>query len=534
MNPDLTAYEAFEKARGLVQTMKGEVQVQLKLAVSAFINQDEKLARRVIEREDYIDNLYVQLESEIFLVLRDTANPDEIAFLRTSLKTAKGLEKIADHAENIAKQALHMCCVRKTELSIDFAYLYRQARKGIDLAVKGFLSQDIELANRAAHIEKILDNAYSDHLNRLLDLADRQPVDTRSLVTQMFASKYLEKIGDIILDIAEEVLSFISGERLKITSYAEMNRIFESRNAKEAHLVGIWGTRSGSRIYKVETEEEDRFIYKEGTARKIRKEAEKLKRWREIDPDIVSEVVETRRRGRRQILVTTYVPGFTLQEILQGDNWDLKEKAVRRLLSKLLRIWSNTLRKRKVPFEAMQEMRERMDSVYSIHKPFRKLHRRPVDFCGLVHPSLDEIFNWLEAMSARLRCPFSVYAHGDLNNDNIVYEIEKDAIRFIDVNRSLHGDYLKDISVLLVSNLRMKRISDHQQEDAERLNGLITAFARDFAGRHGDELFEERLLVLTARSLITSTRFVGDFAMARKLFLEGVQKLEEAQSLLEP
>jgi hypothetical protein len=113
----------------------------------------------------------------------------------------------------------------------------------------------------------------------------------------------------------------------------------------------------------------------------------------------------------------------------------------------------------------------------------------------------------------------------------VVYDPDQDRVHFIDVHRSGQGDYLQDIGVLLVSNVRNPIEDGHVAADLRRLNELVTEFALEFASRIGDDHFETRLALSQARSFITSGRVVTDSEFARSIFLQGVHLLERATTL---
>ena len=122
--------------------------------------------------------------------------------------------------------------------------------------------------------------------------------------------------------------------------------------------------------------------------------------------------------------------------------------------------------------------------------------------------------------------------HGDFNANNVVYDPEHDRVQYIDVHRSGHGDYLQDIGVLLVSNVRNPIEDERLAGDLTRLNELIREFALEFARRIGDDHVETRLTLSQARSFITSGRVVADFEFARSIFLQGARLLERATALV--
>ncbi|NPB06942.1 MAG: phosphate signaling complex protein PhoU [Aquificae bacterium] len=75
-------------------------------SVIAFIQKDTLLAKKVIERDDTIDELYHQLERELMTyVLEDPRNIKRAMHLSF---VARHYERIADHAENVAEAAIYL------------------------------------------------------------------------------------------------------------------------------------------------------------------------------------------------------------------------------------------------------------------------------------------------------------------------------------------------------------------------------------------------------------------------------------------
>lgn len=73
----------------------------VKDSVNAFVHSDMKLSREIIERDDEVDQLFHTIQQEIVTILvQNPSNADEAIDL---LMIAKYIERIADHAENIAE-----------------------------------------------------------------------------------------------------------------------------------------------------------------------------------------------------------------------------------------------------------------------------------------------------------------------------------------------------------------------------------------------------------------------------------------------
>ncbi len=74
-------------------------------SIKSFINKDEKLAQEVINRDDFVDNLY---EKKLEELIKKWQNKDESSFAIYTTLVVKYLERIADHSVNIAEWVIYI------------------------------------------------------------------------------------------------------------------------------------------------------------------------------------------------------------------------------------------------------------------------------------------------------------------------------------------------------------------------------------------------------------------------------------------
>ncbi|ADC88660.1 phosphate uptake regulator, PhoU [Thermocrinis albus DSM 14484] len=88
-----------------LKMMANTVKAMVEDAVLSFFHRDTDLAKKVIERDDMVDELYHQLERELITyVMEDPRNIKKVISLSF---VARHLERMADHAENIAEMAIY-------------------------------------------------------------------------------------------------------------------------------------------------------------------------------------------------------------------------------------------------------------------------------------------------------------------------------------------------------------------------------------------------------------------------------------------
>ncbi len=78
----------------------------LRDSLDAFVREDHELALRVCQRDDYIDNLTAKTFDDVLTFMAQ--DPQSVARATRTLFIAKYLERIADHATNIAEMVIFL------------------------------------------------------------------------------------------------------------------------------------------------------------------------------------------------------------------------------------------------------------------------------------------------------------------------------------------------------------------------------------------------------------------------------------------
>lgn len=91
---------------GEIERMGAIAQAMLRAALDAFVDGDATSARRVLARDDEVDALYGQTLRALFAWM--AAHPESIASAQAVVSVARYLERVADHATNLAEQVVFM------------------------------------------------------------------------------------------------------------------------------------------------------------------------------------------------------------------------------------------------------------------------------------------------------------------------------------------------------------------------------------------------------------------------------------------
>jgi phosphate uptake regulator len=512
------------------------VHAQLASATTAFFRRDLALADKVVEKDDQVDNLLGAIEEKCFRRLSgEDADSPRSRRLRGVFRVALNLEKLGDYAVNVAEQARHATRLPRRPSPFDLAGPVRVALAALDEVITAFTDVSAEKAKHACLCEVELDRQYRDALAETFRRLKAGGEDPAFVITHLFVAKFLERVGDSILNIGETTLYILTGERLKLHQYLHLEEMVAhatgERRVDAVDFTQIWGGISGARVGRLSVAPGRPLIWKEGAVRKIDEEIREMEEWNRIVPDLVPDVKERYRGEGRESFLGLFLEGSLLRDIYLARPRDEKLRVTGRLLETIRDVWLATTEKVAPPIDYVRQIGERLPELYAMHPRLEALRRRETSVFGVRVRSLGELLQRLQAVEAALAPPVTVRIHGDLNTNNVVYDARADRIHYIDVHRSGPGDYLQDIGVLLVSNLRHPIRDVRVNRDLGSVNAAVRRFAADFAGLVGDAHFEQRLLLAQARSLITSGRVVTDFAFARTIFLEGIRFLERAAAV---
>ena len=219
-----------EAIQATIMRMGGLVEDAIAKSAQALESRDPDLARSVREGDAAIDALDEQINEEAARII---AQRQPIATdLRTVLsvfRISSNLERIGDYAKNIAK---------RSEVIMDHppvngtgASLRRMARQ-VELMLKdvldAYIQRDADLAADVRERDLEVDQMYSALFREYLTFMMEDPRNITACMHLHFMAKNIERMGDHVTTIAEQVIYLASGE------YPEDDRVKGDRSPYDA------------------------------------------------------------------------------------------------------------------------------------------------------------------------------------------------------------------------------------------------------------------------------------------------------------
>jgi phosphate uptake regulator/aminoglycoside phosphotransferase (APT) family kinase protein len=484
----------------------------------------------LVSRDDYIDNLKSLIQRKV-LKYAATAGPQPPAYVHLigSVEVVTiNLERIADFCINAVHQ-LHYVQNPTVLGEVDFEPFFAEVLGGLSRVEGALFGRDVQEGIQICRAEARLDDLYASVFRDVLGKLQGGR-DAQSLVTLIFIAHYFERMGDSLLNIGEAIISACLGEPVKIGQFLALEDALRQAalapDVDGLSLEAFAGTHSGHRIARVarqEGEESRMVIFKEGRAAKLREEVESVERWEALVAGIAPKVYSFHERGSTGAILFEYLPGNTFETVLLEGEPDRLESVLTRVIETCATVWERTIQRAPVASTFLAQLEGRLGDVFAVHPRYRKEAYR---IGGLEVLALEALVVSARPLDARLVAPCSVFVHGDFNVDNIIHDPAEDRIRFIDLHRSRRADYVEDVSVFLVSNLRLQVFEAPVRRRIDVVVQRFFEFARTFARGVSDTTFEARLGLGLARSFATSTRFVLDRGLSQKMIQKSRYLLE--------
>ncbi|MDX6558363.1 MAG: phosphate transport system protein [Blastocatellia bacterium] len=196
--------EELDALRVNVLRLGGEAEAALVRTMRALTERDSVLAREVLDHDDEIDQLEVEVDRqciEIFALRQPAAR--DLRFVMAVAKMAPVLERIADHASNIARGALDL---NKEPEPKDYSGLRKMgeiASSMLGEALDAFTRNDADAARTVIERDAEINDLYNQIFHELIEMMTEEPATATRNARLLFVAKHLERIGDYVTDLCE-------------------------------------------------------------------------------------------------------------------------------------------------------------------------------------------------------------------------------------------------------------------------------------------------------------------------------------------
>jgi phosphate transport system protein len=200
------------RLRNFLIEMSNLVDEQLADAMNAVTSCNLELAERVRRRDDEVDamELMVDHQCERILALYTPVAID-LRLIIIAVKINSDLERIGDHAKNLAKNTRHIANCSHLVKRTDILEMADVARSILHDVQDAFINRDRLLARKVLPKDKEVDRLHKNTLRTLVEICKEDPNNAEAVVHLISMSKAVERIADHAKNIAEGVVFMVDG-----------------------------------------------------------------------------------------------------------------------------------------------------------------------------------------------------------------------------------------------------------------------------------------------------------------------------------
>jgi len=182
-------------------------------SITALINRDMALARRVMASDEEIDRMEVEVEEECLkiLALYQPVAAD-LRFVVAVLKINNDLERMGDLARNIAKRVPQLAEGPTVDLPPEIRTMAMLSQEMVKQCLDAVVNADPSLARQVREEDDAVDQARQQIRRRILQGIKSHPEQLENLLRVNSVSKHIERIADMATNVAEDVIYMVEGD----------------------------------------------------------------------------------------------------------------------------------------------------------------------------------------------------------------------------------------------------------------------------------------------------------------------------------
>ncbi len=209
-------HEEIQRLRQKLLEMSFTVEEAVARACEALFSSNARLAKQVIESDSIINRLEIEIDEtghSLFVTGQPVAA--DLRMVMMMLKINTSLERIGDHAVNIAEKALIVLAEPPFEGALPLEPMAKTVDLALRKALNSFLKEDACLAQEVLTQDDAVDQLNHDLFVQLKAALADQPRSAGAAMAYLLIGHNLERVADLAGNIAEDVIYLKQGREVR-------------------------------------------------------------------------------------------------------------------------------------------------------------------------------------------------------------------------------------------------------------------------------------------------------------------------------
>jgi phosphate transport system protein len=208
--------DELDRLKASLVGMAGKAEDQVRRAMEALLDRNVELAQQVVDGDNELDELEVEIDGNaISLLALQQPMARDLRFITMAMKISSDLERVGDHAVNIADAVKYMVEAPPFPVLPEIEEMARLSTDMLTDSLTAFVQGDAAEARRIRERDDRVDELHDNNFRILLTHMMEDPRRITAGMDLLLISGNLERIADLATNICEEVVFLVEGRTLK-------------------------------------------------------------------------------------------------------------------------------------------------------------------------------------------------------------------------------------------------------------------------------------------------------------------------------
>ena len=205
-----------DRLRQMLLEMAGRAEELVRMAMLGLGERDRRMTTLVRKADDRIDELEVEMDERVLEMLAlQQPMAGDLRLVFVALKASNDIERIGDHAVNIAKASRRMTGHPPLPDIMEVWEMGGQVRKMLGTALDALVNRDVAKARGVIAEDRRVDDLRRSATRIVVSYMLEQPRYISPGLEMIVVLQNLERIGDLTTNIAEDVVFLVEGKSIK-------------------------------------------------------------------------------------------------------------------------------------------------------------------------------------------------------------------------------------------------------------------------------------------------------------------------------
>jgi phosphate transport system protein len=187
-----------------LEEMGGRVELIFDKLYEGIDKRDEELIKNIIKNDRTVNDMEKNIEAKcLSLITKQQPMAKDLRIVSASLKVVTDLERIADHAADIAELALRLLNEPIWNYSPSLKPMMESTRKMVHNAVDAFVNRDEQAAKAVIAYDDVIDDYFNHVKYDVVNLLKQEDKNPDNYIDILMIAKYLERAGDHGVNIGD-------------------------------------------------------------------------------------------------------------------------------------------------------------------------------------------------------------------------------------------------------------------------------------------------------------------------------------------